>query len=345
MAHPAIQLGIVGFGRMVELAHLPALKRTEGIEAAGVHDITPQRLDLAAKRGFQTYAELDGLLSSSIDAVLIATPHQSHYQLAASALRAGKHVLMEKPVTLNAAEALDLKKIARECGRTITVFHNRRFDSDYQLVKQVIADGELGPLLYVSRRHHSFGSGAGFGVKSFHPAWRNEAYYGGGALLDWGVHLIDQLLQLKTGRLSRINATLQNMRWQKGDVEDYVHAVMLTEENIRLSMEISFASHANTPIWLVAGEEGTLEVVSDREATLYPRNGQPRKIGLNPAEHDGPGAIYRAFTAHLTEGSPPVVLIDEAVETMQAADAMRQSSADGKEVRYDDFVLVSPSGV
>ncbi|UJF31872.1 Gfo/Idh/MocA family protein [Paenibacillus hexagrammi] len=337
-----MRLGMIGFGRIVELIHLPVVKRLKGIEVAGVYDITPERLRLAERRGFHTYTDLDELLSTPLDAVLVATPHQSHYSIAALALRAGKHVILEKPVTLTSEEAIQLKQLAQSSGKVITVFHNRRYDSDFELVKQVIAGGELGPLLSVSRRHHSFGSGAPFGVKSFYPNWRNEAYYGGGALLDWGVHLIDQLLQLQAGKFRRITATLQNMRWLQGDVEDYVQATICTDQDIMVSLDINFGSYANTPMWVVGGEAGTLEVISDREATIYLKDSKPRTIELKPSLLDGPCTIYASFLAHLQEGKPLAITIDEAVETMRVVDAIRQSAAQRKEVLYGDYVL-SPS--
>lgn len=342
MSQPLIKLGIIGFGRIVELVHLPVIKRIPDIEVAGVYDITPQRLNLAAKRGFNVYAELDDLLSSPVDVVLVATPHHSHYSLAAQAIRSGKHVIVEKPVALTYLEAIHLKELANDYGKVITVFHNRRFDPDFQLVKQVIADGELGPILFVNRRHHSFGSGASFGVKSFHHSWRNEAYYGGGALLDWGVHLIDQLLHLDVGLFSEINATLRNMRWKQGDTEDYVQTSIRTEQDILLSMEIIFASHATAPIWVVGGEKGTLEIISDKEAIIYTKDSQPRRIELKPSLYDGPVEIYSSFLKHLSEGEPLAITLDEAIETMRVVGVIRKSAEQRKEVQYGDFVL-SPS--
>lgn len=90
-------------------------------------------------------------------------------QLAVKALHYGKHVIIEKPVTLDAAEGDTVKKIADQEGKIVTVFHNRRFDSDYLFVKKKIAECTLGEILFVERRYHSLGSDASFGVKFFHP--------------------------------------------------------------------------------------------------------------------------------------------------------------------------------
>ncbi|MEF2966127.1 Gfo/Idh/MocA family oxidoreductase [Paenibacillus sp. M1] len=343
MTEPIIQFGIVGFGRIVELIHMPTLKRLGGIKAAGVYDITAQRRDLAVKRGLEAFAELDGLLSSPIDAVLIATPHQSHFELAKQCLQSGKHVILEKPVTLTYAEAVQLQKVASDCGRAVTVFHNRRFDRDYQLVKQVIEEGELGPLLFIDRRHHSFGSGASFGVKSFHPDWRNEADYGGGALLDWGVHLIDQLLRLEIGKFAEIDAALHNLRWRQGDAEDYVRASIKTDRDILLSFEINFGSHAASPLWVVGGENGTLEIDTDKEAVLHIKGKPAQSIELTPSLYDGAQTIYESFVKHLTEGAPLAITMDEAVETMAVADAIRISAERRQGVRYGDLVLGATS--
>jgi scyllo-inositol 2-dehydrogenase (NADP+) len=327
-----VKLGIVGFGRIVELIHLPMLKRLPQIEVGGVFDATPQRLSLAAKRGFFTYSELEEMLSSPIDAILIATPPNSHYQLAEQALRKGKHVIIEKPVALDYQEALQLKKIADQEGKIVTVFHNRRFDNDYLFVKRIIEQGTLGPILFVERRHHMFGSGASFGVKSFHQQWRNEKSYGGGALLDWGVHLIDQLLQLRLGNVMGVHGIMKNLRWQQGEVDDYVHAVLGTDSSIPMSIDINFGSNVSSPLWIVGGEKVTLQVVSSSEAFLFEKGRELHNFKIEPAIDEGPYLIYSSFVDAIKYGGRLEVTLEEAIETMRIIDSIRELAMESKEV-------------
>jgi scyllo-inositol 2-dehydrogenase (NADP+) len=336
-----VKLGIVGFGRIVELIHLPLLKQLPEIEVCGIFDITPQRLALAAKRGFSAFSELEELLACQLDAVLVATPPNSHYQIAAQALRYGKHVLIEKPVTLDAAEAILLKAIAVQEGKTVSVFHNRRFDSDYLMAKQMIADGNLGDILFVERRHHMFGSGAAFGVKSFHQEWRNEKAYGGGALLDWGIHLVDQLLNLGLGPCVEINASMKNLRWQQGDVDDYVHATMSTEQQVMMSLDINFASNAMSPLWTIGGDQATLQIMSDREAFLYEKGKPIRELKLERQVQSGALLIYASFADCILNVGKLAITLDEAIETMKVLDQIRDSAQKSKGLAYGNLVLGS----
>ncbi|MDF2937798.1 MAG: oxidoreductase [Paenibacillaceae bacterium] len=321
-----LSIGIVGFGRIVELIHLQLIRENPALEVGGVYDITPQRAQLAAKRGLTVYGNLEELLDSPVDAVLIATPHNSHFPIASQALRAGKHVIVEKPVGLNADEAVKLKQIAEQENRVITVFHNRRFDSDFLLVKQLIQEGCLGQVMFVDRRHHTFGSGAFFGVKSFYPAWREEKGYGGGTLLDWGVHMADQLLQLGLGPCRHVRA-VTNAFWNPhSEVEEYLQAQITLGEHVQFSMEINFASGAQLPLWVVGGREATLQVTSDREAVLYQGGKRTKEFTMSPSRM-GSLLIYDSFVDAIRHAGSPAVTIEETIETMQLLDRIRASAA------------------
>jgi len=332
-------LGIIGFGRIVELIHLPLLKKVPQIEVKGIYDITPQRLELAAKRGFQVFDNLNELLASPVDAVLIATPPNSHYKLAAEALRQGKHVLIEKPVTLNYKEAAALEELALRVNRKITVFHNRRFDSDFLFVKQMLDKQLLGSILFVNRAIHRFGSGASFGVKSFHAEWRNEAEYGGGALLDWGVHLIDQLLELRLGDCEALQAQLHKLPWQQGGVEDYVQASLRLSNQIMLNLDINFGSQAPMPLWVIGGEKGTLFVLSEKEAYLYDKGKPPAHFTADQFPKSGAERIYVSFAACVLKGEALEVTMEQAMNTMRIIDLIRESAQERKEVMYGDPIL------
>ncbi|MFC4102460.1 Gfo/Idh/MocA family protein [Paenibacillus xanthanilyticus] len=338
-----LRLGIAGFGRIVELVHLPLLKRLPEIEVAGICDVTPQRRALAAKRGFEVYDDPEALLAAPIDALLIATPPNSHAELAELALRGGKHVLIEKPVALNAEEAMRVRDIARQEKRVVTVFHNRRFDADYLLVKRLLDEGVLGSPLFVERRHHMFGTGASFGVKSFYPKWRDERRYGGGALLDWGVHLADQLLRLQLGTYGAVRATMGGIWPREDEVDDYVQANMVTDRNVILSMNINFGSALPSPMWVAGGDKATLQVVSPGEAYLCEPGKSPRALEMGKDERQGPERIYASFADAIWHGGPLAITLDEAIETMTMLDEIRASARQTKE-RADGNLICGTAG-
>ncbi len=331
-------MGIAGFGRIVELTHLPLLKKMPEFDICGVYDLTPQRRALAQRRGFAAWEHLSELLDSDADAVLIATPPHSHCAIAAEALRRGKHALIEKPVAVCAEEAFLLQQLAQENNRIVTVFHNRRFDSDLKIVEETIQSGMLGPIQFVERRFHQFGSGSSFGVQSFRPSWRDEISYGGGALLDWGVHLIDQLLHLKLGKLSNVHAMMHRLPWSKGDAEDYVAASLPLDNGILLSLHIHFASHAADPQWIVGGERGTLQIKSGGEAVMQLEGRPPIPLGgQSPGKAyrgdlEGVGNIYASFAEKLAGEGELAVTLEEAIEGMIVIDEIR-AAACSRELR------------
>ncbi|MFC5701161.1 Gfo/Idh/MocA family protein [Cohnella faecalis] len=340
-----LRLGIVGFGRIVELVHLPIIKSIEEIEVHGVFDITLERRVLAEKRGFSVYASLEEMLRSPIDAVLIATPPNSHFSLAVQALEAGKHLIVEKPVTVNAREATKLLQLARKVGKTVTVFQNRRYDGDFLLVKKVISEGMLGEILFVERRYDMFGTGDFFGVKSFHPSWRNEFHFGGGALMDWGVHLADQLLQLELGQIQELTSTSENLRWGKSEAEEYVHANMKLTNGILMSMCVNFGSAARANSWVVGGDKSTLQVVSDKEAYLYRKGAAPELIQVPDTKRHAGKEIYMSLVNHIQNLGDLAVPLEQAVETMTLLDAIRYSKLCNRRVEYGDFAVGTADGV
>lgn len=331
-----VNLGIAGFGRIVELTHLPLLKKMQEYHLCGVFDLTPQRRELAERRGLAAWKGLDELLDGGTDAVLIATPPRSHYAIASEVLRRGKHVLIEKPVTVNAEEAMLLRELSHKHGGIVTVFHNKRFDPAMAILKEVLQSGMLGRIQFVERRHHQFGSGASFGVQSFRPSWREESAYGGGALLDWGVHLIDQLLHLKLGSRTSITAMIHRLRFGKGDAEDCVTAHLELDNGILLMLNIHFGSHAADPQWIVGGEFGTLRITGKGEAVLQLENGPPNPL---PSAYSGKKSyrgdmdavrhIYSSFAAKLSGEGELAVTLEEAIDGMIVMDEIRASAAQG----------------
>jgi predicted dehydrogenase len=323
-------MGIVGFGRIVELVHLPLIKKLPVFDVRGIYDMTPERRNLAEKRGLPAYDSLDRLLEERLDAVLIATPPSSHFELAREVLQRGLHVMIEKPVTRTAVEAEELLALEDRMGKPVSVFHNRRFDPDYQLVRHALSEGIMGDVLFVERRHHMFGSGASFGVKSFRPAWRNESKYGGGALLDWGVHLIDQLLWLGLGDYDRVlSACVAALRWRQGDVEDFAQAHLKLRNGIQLHFEVNFGSHASPPLWIAGGEKATLQVMPNQEALLCEKGKNPRRVECPPGFMNGPETIYGRFADCVLRGGKPAVTLAEAAQTMRVLEDVRKASEFG----------------
>jgi len=150
--------------------------------------------------------------SDDVDLVVIASPNDTHYRLGRAALEAGKHVVIDKPFVLSAAEAGELIALARSRGLCLSVFQNRRLDGDFLALKRVLRDEELGELLLFEARWDRF-------KKALTPGWRYGPGSGAGLLWDLGPHLIDQALQL-FGTPDRWSADLGRQR-PRAAVDDY----------------------------------------------------------------------------------------------------------------------------
>ncbi len=245
-----LKLGIIGFGGMAHW-HKQNAPRA-GVQVLAAYDIDPKRLQMARDEGLKAYDTLEGLLADQeINFVLVATPNQVHKELAIAALRAGKNVMVEKPATLSVADWDEMVAVSRECGRILTVHQNRRWDKDYRTMRQVVRDGELGKVYSIESRVFGTG-GALFG-------WRAFQEFGGGMVLDWGVHLVDQALDMYPDRkVVGVYTKLMSLLGQ--EVDDYVKIILEFEGGLLYTVEIGTYAFRKLPRWYVIGDGGTLQI-------------------------------------------------------------------------------------
>ena len=205
----SVRVGVVGAGAIAQIAHLPVLRKLKGVEVVGICDNDgPKARALAAR--FETgraYDDIEDLLGlGKVDAVVICTPSHLHEAHAISALAAGAHVLVERPLALTAAGAARLLKAAERYHRTLLVAMNSRFRSDVQAVHGFLKGGELGPLSTIRcgwqvfrQVQHSLG-------------WRSRrAESGGGVMMDLGLPMLDLALWIAgTPVVERVSAYLSH---------------------------------------------------------------------------------------------------------------------------------------
>ncbi len=186
----AIRVGVVGFGLAGRVFHTAVVQATPGLELAC---IVQRSGDEAAKAypGIKLARSVEEMLGDvGIQLVVIATPSYSHFELAKQCLREQRHVIVDKPFTLKSDEAAELICMARERKLLLTAYQNRRWDGDFQTVRQVIASGELGRLVSYESHYDRFRA------ESRHDVWRENGGPGGGTLFDLGPHVIDQAVTL-----------------------------------------------------------------------------------------------------------------------------------------------------
>ncbi len=244
-------MALIGFGGMANL-HCDSIRdRIPDLFVKGAYDVREEARNRAAEKGLAAYPSLEDLLADKdVELVVIATPNNFHKELSIRSLRAGKHVVCEKPVTMNAAELEEIIAVSKETGRLFTVHQNRRWDRDYRIVRRVLEEGTIGrPYFIESRVQGSRGAMHG---------WRGHKLNGGGMTYDWGVHLIDQLLDLIPAPVTAVDAHLVGLF--SGEVDDNVKIFLHFENGVTGVCEFSTNCFINHPRWHVSCDNGTLVI-------------------------------------------------------------------------------------
>ena len=241
-------MGLIGYGYAGRTFHAPLLASEPGMaltlvassDAARVHADLPNVAVIADPLAVAT--------SDAIDLVVIASPNPSHAPLARAALEAGRHVVVDKPFTLDTAEARGLVALAAKHDRLLSVFHNRRWDSDWLSVTQAIGDGVVGRPMHL--RSH---------IDRFRPAvrdrWREGGGPGSGVWFDLGPHLVDQALLL-FGLPDRVSASFARQR-AGALADDWAH-VVLEHGDRRSVLQASMLVAGGSPRFVVHGDGGSI---------------------------------------------------------------------------------------
>lgn len=249
--HAPLQVALIGYGGAGRIFHAPLIAGVPGLQLACI--VTRQadvvQRDWPAVRCVASASA--ALADPAIDLVVIATPNASHFELAHAALLAGKHVVVDKPCTVTLTETETLLDLARQQGRVLTVFQNRRLDSDFLALQQVIASGQLGRVVQVDSHFDRY-------RPTVPGRWREQNLPGSGLWLDLGAHLLDQALVL-FGQPDALLLELANVR-DGVQVNDWFHAVLRYDSvhaGLRVILHASTQVAETGPRWAVHGTQGS----------------------------------------------------------------------------------------
>lgn len=237
--------------------HTNQILKSDVVKLAGVYDIKPERNELARKRGIHAYNSLEELLADeNVEIVVIATPNDSHKELAIKAMEAGKNVICEKPVMLSSADLEEVLDVAEETGMHFTSHQNRRFDVDYLAMKEVLDSGKLEKPISIESRVH--------GSRGIPSDWRGKKEFGGGMLYDWGIHLIDQVMQLfPEERISKIYCTESHTT--NNEVDDGFKLHILYESGLTALIEVGTLNYIAMPRFYLQCQRGSALITDWRE--------------------------------------------------------------------------------
>ena len=230
----SLKVGIIGCGKIAQKAHIPAFKLIPGVDVYAVADINKNLLKKVARKYniphmFTDYKEL--LKEEVIDLVSICTPTPTHAKIALDAINAGKHVLVEKPLAINAKDAFEVVKAAKENNVKLCCVFNYRYFPAVRRAKKVIESGALGELVSVR----------GFTHTHFPVAWSRSTwfYYRGGVLYDFAPHLIDMLLWLCDVKPKSVYAVGGDFLKEAGFI-NYAQILIESDDKVILSADISW---------------------------------------------------------------------------------------------------------
>jgi len=253
-----LNVGLIGFGLAGQVFHAPLIHANPNLRLSHIvlrHGNESEKKYPEAK----VLRNADDLFAEpSVALVVVATPNITHLELAAKALQAGKHVVVDKPFTITSKDADELIALSRKLGRVLSVFQNRRWDGDFLTVRQLLQQARLGRLAEYESRFDRFRPALKPG------AWREQALPGSGVLFDLGSHLIDQAVVL-FGRPQGIFADVRAQR-------DGAVAV----DNFEVRLEY--------PALKVTLKAGCLVCEPSPRFVLYGTTGSYLKFGLDPQE-------------------------------------------------------------
>ncbi len=344
-------VGIVGYGPFGGMGYMHGLASTEtdGLRLVAAADSAADRIE-AARLDFPDLNAHDSAASlaadGTVDIAVIATPPRFHAELALELLRAGKHVVLEKPMCLRRDDADLIIATAREHGRSVTVHQSRRWDTDFLAVRRLVEGGALGDVFNIETFVGGFD----------HPcrAWHSEESVSGGAVYDWGSHHVDWIMLLQGSAPSRVLSTTHSRVWRDTTNVDQLSLWMQWDDGREATFRQSDICAIRRPKFHIQGTVGTLEghyrplrsetVVAGRGYVEHTSHHAEAPVDLRVVRYDGdhgtvestvrpaphPGwAFHRNLADHLLLGEALAVPPEESRDVVAVLEAAHRSGAEG----------------
>lgn len=351
-------LGIVGYGGMASW-HRQNLERVPEVVPYAVYDIDPERNLQGEELGLKPYESLEAILADdAIDIILLACPNNFHAEYSIRAMEAGKHVICEKPVTMNSAEMREVLAAIKRTGMHFSAHQNRRWDHDFLTIQDTINSGVLGKTFLIESKV--------LGSRGIPDGWRTHPEAGGGMMLDWGVHLLDQICLMVDEPIETVDCHMYHTYHE--DVDDGFYAKFTFPSGLIATVEVDTNAFIREPRWMVRGLEGSAVIedwdlegrivrAKDRQVvwedeilytsagptkTMAPRTSfSEETLALNIRKADWID-FYRNYIAVLEGREEPVVLPEQSLYIMVLMEACFLSHREKRTVRMDEYEGLPP---
>ena len=341
-----IPTAIVGYGSAGRNFHSYLISIEPGLELTAISTRDPARREAAAAaHDVKTYKSINELLNKSdVQLVVIATPHDTHEELAVKAMDAGRHVVVDKALSLTTAEADNMIAAAERNNVMLSIFHNRRWDGDYLTLRKMMDSGMLGEVFLIEECVMGYGQPGG---------WRGSKAAGGGPLYDWGAHLVDHAVQLAGCPPEWVFCeTKVGQKWTT-DAEEYVKCLIKFRSGLLYTVEVGYLAKYGKPKFFVLGTEGGFrkEGVDPQERFMFQKriqesqedpehrayvkttiNGMETEIRPETVRGDW-CAFYRNIAAHLSSGVELAVKPEDVRVNIQITEAAMRSAQEGQAIR------------
>jgi predicted dehydrogenase len=289
-----IRVGLIGYGYAGKTFHAPLIQSVAGLQLVVVGTSRPDRV-LTDLKGVTVCSAKQAATHPNVDLIVIATPNDSHFPLASAALLAGKHVVVDKPFTVTLAEARALVSLAEQQQRLLSVFHNRRWESESLATKAILESDALGEVVHFEAH-----------IDRFRPVvrqrWRENTGPGAGLWFDLGPHLIDEALHM-FGLPQTINASFALQR-RGGVTDDWAH-VQLNYERLRVILHASLLASGGVARTVIHGTRASwAKHAADVQEKQLVAGIRPNSAGFGVDPN--PGILYDGATGNQTEIPAPV---------------------------------------
>ena len=348
-------VAIVGCGRIANNAHLPALTKLENVRIKYACDLIIEKAQ-ALKEKFPKIEQIItdynvALADPEVEAVFVLTPNFAHYTITMDALRAGKHVMCEKPVTVSYELSCEMAAEADKQGKILNIGVCNRYHKSVELLEELNRKGEFGKIYHIYCSFRAFRSIPGLGG-----AFTDKAQSGGGALIDWGVHFLDLILyilgdaKLKNVTCDAYSEMAKDMKSYKyksmwaedtkdiengvNDVDDFITGYIRTDK-ASISFNGAWAQNLDKP-------EMFIDFLGDKKGARLTYGGQfevtdGQTLETTKTEHEIPNMYLREdedFFNSIESGIKNKNNIDNILESMKLLDYLYRSAEIGKEIQF-----------
>ncbi|MEG8945739.1 Gfo/Idh/MocA family protein [Rosettibacter firmus] len=327
------RIGIIGLGSIAQLVHLPILSRLENVDLVALSEINKNRLRTIGERfpsasKYQDYKEM--ISNENLDAVVIATPTDTHHEIALNCLKANINVLIEKPITINYDEAREINAVAKKHKKIAMVGMNLRFRPDAMLTKSIINSGELGDLFFIKC--------SWLREKSSNQKWFiNKKQSGGGVIIDLGIVLLDLALwmfddeKIESVSVQKYNHTLK-------DIEESAIGLIRFEDGKIITFEVSWELHSESDSFSMSihGTKGTahlnpLRIYKKMESGYIDYT--PSKTSTSNLYRKSYENELKHFIGAIRENIQLISSSEESLIRMKLLEAIYKSAKACKEIR------------